>query len=201
LYSLLIDQAINKVMMIITKMTTESGGDNSIAVDSSSVQAGESAPVPAEMDKMQVEAQLERDVELESYELRRIAANLKLKIAENLGNKELIERTQADIQNIEHGVSGSVEAVKRDMLSIIENIFDSMDSAMSGNSDGFLLRMANKMSVGAFRYLAHLMEKEVRLSKGVQASLEIPILTNAAGRLVFLALTDDGALLLRAEKR
>ncbi|KKR23528.1 MAG: hypothetical protein UT53_C0014G0001 [Candidatus Yanofskybacteria bacterium GW2011_GWD2_39_48] len=187
--------------MIITKMTTESGGDNSIAVDSSSVQAGESAPVPAEMDKMQVEAQLERDVELESYELRRIAANLKLKIAENLGNKELIERTQADIQNIEHGVSGSVEAVKRDMLSIIENIFDSMDSAMSGNSDGFLLRMANKMSVGAFRYLAHLMEKEVRLSKGVQASLEIPILTNAAGRLVFLALTDDGALLLRAEKR
>ena len=201
MYSLLIDQAINKVMMIITKMTTESGGDNSIAVDSSSVQAGESAPVPAEMDKMQVEAQLERDVELESYELRRIAANLKLKIAENLGNKELIERTQADIQNIEHGVSGSVEAVKRDMLSIIENIFDSMDSAMSGNSDGFLLRMANKMSVGAFRYLAHLMEKEVRLSKGVQASLEIPILTNAAGRLVFLALTDDGALLLRAEKR
>ena len=161
-------------------------------------------PMKNEYDAMHVEAQLERDIELRNYESKRLAANLRLQIAQNMGSKQLAEQAQGDLDRIESNTAESIAVIKQRLLVSVDRIFERFDTAMKTEPGQDYQQRIDNCSKAEMIYLAHMMNKDVvkavdltKSSAYDQNDLIIPLTVTPAGVTVYLLLS-NGSLWINA---
>ena len=161
-------------------------------------------PASPEFDRMQVEAQIERDNELINYESKRLAANLKLTIAKNMSNVVFASQIEMEIKEMEAYLAEDVRNSKERVLNYVNTIFEHFENAIKTNLDQSFSQRIGYISKAEMIYLAHMMDKDVvedvvGSSANMSSRLIIPLSVNSLGVTVFLSFGND-ALWIEAKR-